>query len=62
MKTYLNRVYKKTQNYNKDPKVVPVQYQYGIAYREKEEAVKTITDLIALSSRRIYNDEFDYEQ
>lgn len=62
IKTYLNRVYKRAQGHNKDPKSVPLQYQYGIAYQEKEEAVKTITDLIALSSRRIHHDEFDYEQ
>lgn len=51
--TFLNRVDKKVKNHNADSGKVPIQYEYGSAYHEGEE-VKTITDLIALSNRRIY--------
>lgn len=60
MDTFLSRVEKKTANHNADSSLPPIQYQYGSAYLENEE-IQTITDLIALSNRRIYHDTFDVE-
>lgn len=61
MNTFLTRVDKKIKCHNADSENIPIQYEYGTAYREGEE-VKTITDLIALSNHRIYEKPFEDEQ
>lgn len=53
MNSFLSRVSKKVNHYNAETNSAPIRYQHGSAYLEGEE-VKTITDLIALSNRRIY--------
>lgn len=53
MDTFLERVEKKVKRYNAEAKNTPIKYQYGLAYREGDQ-VKTVTDLIALSDRRIH--------
>lgn len=53
MDTFLSRVSKKVKSYNSNTASAPIRYQYGSAYLEGAE-IKTITDLIALSNRRIY--------
>lgn len=53
MNTFLGRVDKKVKRYNEESENAKIQYEYGSAYREGE-AVKNITELIALSNRRIY--------
>ena len=58
MDTFLSRVEKKVAAHNADSALPTIQYQYGRAYQEGEK-VQTITDLIALSDRRIYNGTFD---
>ena len=50
---FLDRVSDRVDKHNDNPDVPPILYQYGTAYRE-DESVQTITDLIALSNRRIY--------
>ena len=50
---FLDRVSDRVDKHNDNPEVPPILYQYGTAYRE-DESVQTITDLIALSNRRIY--------
>ena len=54
MNTFLSRVEKKVSAHNADSAIPPIQFQYGTAYLEGEE-IQTITDLIALSNRRIYD-------
>lgn len=61
MDTFLARVDKKVKQHNADSGKVLIQYKYGSAYREGGE-VRTITDLIALSNRRICGDSSDNEQ
>ncbi len=51
--TFLERVESKVSLYNENSESAPIVYKYGVAYRENE-AVQTITDLIALSNHRIY--------
>lgn len=53
LNTFLTRVSDRVDDYNDDPDSLPILYQYGTAYRE-DDSVETITDLIALSNRRIY--------
>lgn len=53
MNTFLTRVDKRVKNYNAEAETVQIQYEYGSAYREGEEA-GTVTELIALANRRIY--------
>lgn len=50
---FLDRVESKVALYNADSASAPILYKYGTAYRENE-SVQSITDLIALSNRRIY--------
>lgn len=54
MNSFLSRVSKKVNHYNSETSSTPIRYQYGSAYLEGDE-IKTITDLIALSNRRIYS-------
>lgn len=54
MNTFLSRVDKKVAAHNTDSAIPPIQYQCGTAYLEGEE-IRTITDLIALANRRIYD-------
>lgn len=49
---FLARVSQKVGAQNSQPGTHPIEYKYGIAFNENEN-VKTITDLIALSDRRI---------
>lgn len=53
LNTFLERVGSKVEAHNNKPDALPILYKYGTAYRE-DESVQTITDLIALSNRRIY--------
>lgn len=53
MNTFLTRVDKKVKRHNAESDDIPIRYEYGSAYCEGDE-VKNITDLIALSNRRIY--------
>lgn len=50
---FLSRVKQKVINNNTDFANYPIKYKYGIAFHE-DKSVKTITDLIALSNRRIF--------
>lgn len=61
MNTFLGRVDKKVKRYNAESKNTPIEYEYGSAYREGDQ-VGTITDLIALSNRRIYEDPLAEEE
>ena len=54
--TFLLRVRQKTDEHNAKEDALPIQYQYGIAFHEGE-ATPTVTDLIALSNRRIYKEQ-----
>lgn len=54
LNTFLDRVSDKVDRHNDNPDSLPIVYQYGTAYRE-DESIQTITDLIALSNRRIHN-------
>ena len=57
MDSFLKKLDQKIQLYNQDPaSSLLIEYRYGIAFHEGEE-VKTITDLIALSNRRISREE-----
>lgn len=50
---FLNRLEQKVMTYNQDSSSqLTIEYRYGIAFHEGEE-IRTITDLIALSNRRI---------
>lgn len=51
---FLNKLEQKVMAYNEDsPNGLSIEYRYGIALHEEEEEIRTITDLIALSNRRI---------
>lgn len=50
---FLDRIHQKVISNNSAAGSYPIQYKYGIAFREGP-STKTITDLIALSDRRIY--------
>ena len=53
MDNFLKKLDQRIQSYNQDPvNSLLIEYRYGIAFHEGEE-VHTITDLIALSNRRI---------
>ena len=51
--TFLNRVQTKTERFNNNAEGHPILYRYGIAFEEGPE-VGTITELIALSNKRVY--------
>lgn len=51
--TFLNRVQAKTERFNNNAEGHPILYRYGIAFEEGPE-VGTITELIALSNKRVY--------
>ena len=53
IEVFLSRVDQKVQSNNSSPEGYPIRYRYGIAFHEGASA-KTITELIALSNRRIY--------
>lgn len=53
MNIFLERVSDRVHEHNDGSDSLPIIYQYGTAYRE-DDSVQTITDLIALSNRRIY--------
>lgn len=52
MTQFTERLQQKVEAYNQKPTALPVEYQYGKAFHEGEE-VQMITQLIALSNRRI---------
>lgn len=54
LKTFLERVNKKVDRHNEMLDALQILYRYGISFDEGEE-IQTITDLIALSNRRIYS-------
>lgn len=60
MSTFLSRVRKKVEQHNTEEGTLPIQYEYGSAYREGEK-VQSITELIALANRRVYADKFTDE-
>ena len=49
---FLSRLRQRVQAYNDFPENLPIEYYYGVAFQEGD-AAKTITDLIALSNKRI---------
>lgn len=49
----LNLLERKIEAHNKVETALPIQYACGVAFHEKEEDAATITDLIALSNRRV---------
>lgn len=49
---FLSRLRQRVQAYNDFPENLPIEYSYGIAFQEGD-AARTITDLIALSNKRI---------
>ncbi len=49
---FLSRLRQRVQAYNDYPENLPIEYGYGIAFQEGD-AARTITDLIALSNKRI---------
>lgn len=53
--TFLERVHSKVASHNSGSSTYPIVYKYGIAFHEND-SVKTITELIALSNRRISDD------
>lgn len=53
LKSFLGRISKKVDQYNEMTDGLQILYRYGISFDEGEE-IKTVTDLIALSNRRIY--------
>ncbi len=55
LKSFLSRVDNKVDRHNTLPDTLPILYHYGIAFNEGED-VNSITDLIALSNSRIYNE------
>ncbi len=56
IQTFLDRVDEKVGRHNKETDAHPILYRYGIAFDENSR-IQTITDLIALSNRRIFTDE-----
>ncbi len=52
IETFLERVHSKVDSHNSGSSTYPIVYKYGIAFHEGD-SVKTITELIALSNRRI---------
>ena len=52
---FLARIEQKVGAHNSEPGTHPIEYKYGIAYNENNDKITTITDLIALSDRRIRN-------
>lgn len=52
MKSYLILLKQKVENHNALPKALPIQFNYGVAFHEGAQA-ETITDLIALSNKRV---------
>lgn len=61
MNTFLSRVDKKVKHYNAETASSPIRYLHGAAYLEGDD-IRTITDLIALSNRRIYAKTSDDSQ
>ena len=57
---FLDRLRQHTEAHNAREGAYPIVYQYGIAFEEGEEA-PTITQLIALSNRRIYQEASTHE-
>lgn len=55
LKTFLERVDKKVDQHNESTDTLQILYRYGIGFDEGSD-VRTITDLIALSNGRIYNE------
>lgn len=55
MELFLRRVRKKADAHNAKEGAYPIVYRYGIAF-EEGDAAPTITDLIALSNKRIYQE------
>lgn len=53
--SFLRRVALKTDRYNHKDDFHQIQYRYGIAFEEGPQ-IATITDLIALSNRRIFDE------
>ncbi len=50
--SFLKRVSRKINEHNETSGAVPISYRYGIAFNEGSKSNGSITDLIALSSRR----------
>lgn len=54
IKTFINRIQTLVDQYNKKEDLISIRFCYGIAFHEGSE-VETITQLIALSNKRIYD-------
>lgn len=53
---FLDRMAVKVERHNKTTSSQPIKYRYGMAFNEQDD-VYTVTDLIALSSRRIRDED-----
>lgn len=56
LKDFLEHIEIKIERYNSIEEAHPIFYRYGIAFNE-DSSIKSITDLIALANRRIYNED-----
>jgi diguanylate cyclase (GGDEF)-like protein len=54
IKTFLDHLDTSVNEHNKMPDIHPIRFHFGIAFDEGSK-VRTITDLIALADKRIYN-------
>ena len=54
IKTFLDLLDTRVNEHNKMPDIHPIRFHFGIAFDE-DSKVRTITDLIALADKRIYN-------
>lgn len=52
---FLERIHSKVDSHNSGSGTRPITYKYGTAFHEGNK-VATITDLVALANKRIYND------
>lgn len=56
LKDFLERIEVKIERHNSIEGTHPILYRYGIAFKE-DPSIRSITDLIALSNKRIYNED-----
>ena len=56
LNNFLERIEVKVERHNSLEGTYPIFYRYGIAF-EEGPSIRSITDLIALSNKRIYNED-----
>ena len=57
LERFIDRLDQKMTAFNADPESHPINYKYGMAFYHYDIGISSITDLIALANRRIYNKE-----